>query len=1026
MSLVLLHLTDIHIRGGSAPILRNANAIAASVNGTLADAELVVVMVSGDVAFSGAQEQYAAATDFFNELRDRLSAEARCPIEFLVCPGNHDCDFTQNSQSRKNNILGIQSGGQVDESVIAECTRIQDEFFKFRDGLETWPEVEGDRLWRTVSATVSGKKVVLDALNVSWISNIREDQDLYFPVGRYESTVLSTPSDVRVVMFHHPLNWFSANTYRLFRKTVREAGSVVLTGHEHVGNVGSISDTESGSSVYVEGKVLQEGSGNLTDTGFYVLHVDLEHMKFTHTEFSYRAQCYEPVSTQEWGVPSARSGQITPSPAFMRVLADPGAIIHPGVPAGLTLQDIYVYPDLRKVHSRRQTGEFNDSQILKKPSSIKGGVILKCDERTGSTSLLYQLFESYLTQGFAPLIIRGSDIKRANLGHLREIVDAAIKEQYAAEHRLAVSQRSRSELVLLVDDVDESRVLDAAGRFALLAQLRQIADHLIVVVSTSFGLDEVLEHDRNESLVDIDQYEIQPLGYRKRAELVRRWVTLGGRSLPGEELIAECDKAERLIAVAMQKSLIPSAPLYLLILLQSISGGKSGDLKESSLGYYYEFLMTEALLAAGVHRAKLTEHHQYAMYLAWEFSSSPLRRLGKGALRAFNDKFSQEFFRMDLDAELRILLDARILIEFGDEYEFRYPYMYYHLQGRYLSANIDSQDTRDHVARCCNHLYVRHYANTILFLAHHENGDWLLRTMKAAMAQLFEDYEAVAFNGDTVRINSLISEAPALVYRGGAPEKHREERNRQLDARDQAIQSEGGGDGLKDAEDPADNLSLSSQIVMLIKTTEIIGQVLKNQYSTIRRPVKRDLLEALFDGSLRALQRFYLDLEGDSERLFASMRRAVEKAGHEDNVIRREKLARRYLADIVQSVSFAIVGHAAASVNAGELADDIAETVASKVLLDQKDKVVSYGYRLMELAVRLDSAQPIPRTKIVELLEGNRSDIVARRIITLLVLNRLYMFKTSESDMQWIQSKLEIPLQQQHQIAYAHGGRLLN
>jgi len=244
MSLLLLHLSDIHIRGGADPILKEADAIASTLNGDAATASLIVIVVSGDIAFSGTKQEYIAAKLFLERIRKQVKSEARCSVEFLICPGNHDCNFKENNASRNNNISAITDNGDVDDSVIKSCTRIQQEFFKFRDDLETWKQFTGDQLWRTVEIKVEGKTLLFDSLNVSWVSKIKEDKNLSFPVSRYEDSARNRPSDARFMVFHHPLNWFNGNSYRPFRKLLREVGSMLISGHEHIGNVGMLISTQ--------------------------------------------------------------------------------------------------------------------------------------------------------------------------------------------------------------------------------------------------------------------------------------------------------------------------------------------------------------------------------------------------------------------------------------------------------------------------------------------------------------------------------------------------------------------------------------------------------------------------------------------------------------------------------------------------------------------------------------------------------------------------------------------------------------
>lgn len=424
MSLLLVHLSDIHIRSNLDPILKKGEAIAKALNERVAKAKLIVIVISGDIAYSGNRKEYQAAKSFLEGIRKYIKSEARCDVEFLICPGNHDCDFNTNNESRKNNIIGVQSGGSVDESVIKSCTRIQDEFFKFRDGLETWKSPSTDRLWRTASAVVSGKTILFDSLNVAWVSNLKEDKNLFFPVERYKHEVLTQTADIRFIAFHHPFNWFSNPTYRPFRKLLRRVGSVLISGHEHEGNVGQLEDTESGQSVYIEGRVLQESSGDLAGTGFFILDVDLDAMTFTHIGFDYAGDYYRPqANSRTWTMPESKSGRLAPSTEFRRLLDDAGAISHPETASPISLQDIYVYPDLCKVHERAKAREFLDAKLLKDPKNTREGVVLQCDERTGGTSLLYQLFLAYLDQGFAPILIRGSDIKRSNNGHIDGLAD---------------------------------------------------------------------------------------------------------------------------------------------------------------------------------------------------------------------------------------------------------------------------------------------------------------------------------------------------------------------------------------------------------------------------------------------------------------------------------------------------------------------------------------------------------------------------------------------------------------------------
>ncbi|MBK7491531.1 MAG: hypothetical protein IPI17_05615 [Nitrosomonas sp.] len=103
--------------------------------------------------------------------------------------------------------------------------------------------------------------------------------------------------------------------------------------------------------------------------------------------------------------------------------------------------------------------------------------------------------------------------------------------------------------------------------------------------------------------------------------------------------------------------------------------------------------------------------------------------------------------------------------------------IFYYLKGQYLSENLLDPGVRDYIGHCCQHLYVRDHANTVLFLAHHTNDDFVLKAIAEALHNLFKGRNPIKFDGDTGVINQLIADAPKLIYSGETPTEHRARRN---------------------------------------------------------------------------------------------------------------------------------------------------------------------------------------------------------------------------------------------------------
>lgn len=110
MNIALLHLSDIHISSASDPVLSRTNKIRAALNEAVPEAAGCVIVVSGDVAFSGKQSQYEAASLFLEQLKAQLLELPLLQAVHILCaPGNHDCDFEDESDVREFLLTDIRA-----------------------------------------------------------------------------------------------------------------------------------------------------------------------------------------------------------------------------------------------------------------------------------------------------------------------------------------------------------------------------------------------------------------------------------------------------------------------------------------------------------------------------------------------------------------------------------------------------------------------------------------------------------------------------------------------------------------------------------------------------------------------------------------------------------------------------------------------------------------------------------------------------------------------------------------------------
>jgi hypothetical protein len=235
----LVHISDLHVHDDKDRVLHYLSLLPTALSTEISSSEQIVVIVSGDLAFSGSPKEYAELGVAFDDLAAQFQRSSANRVSWVLAPGNHDGSFKNSSRNRLNNIAAILREGEtgIDESVISACVEPQLPYFAFEERYSPpGTHVFKDKLVEIQQLKVADKVITFWALNASWMSRVPEVQgDLVFPVERYaEKTQL--PSDFRFAIIHHPLNWYAQSAYHPLRELLTKNFCAVFSGHEHVSN----------------------------------------------------------------------------------------------------------------------------------------------------------------------------------------------------------------------------------------------------------------------------------------------------------------------------------------------------------------------------------------------------------------------------------------------------------------------------------------------------------------------------------------------------------------------------------------------------------------------------------------------------------------------------------------------------------------------------------------------------------------------------------------------------------------------
>lgn len=1005
MSALILHLTDLHVSSATDSILSRGASIARCLNNRLPDASVVFLVLTGDIAMSGKKAEYEYARTFLKTILAEIRSQKDVPVEFLIVPGNHDCNFEGGQVLRTSLLKDVLTHvGAMPDEMIDALSAVQDEFFNFRNSLITQNSlVLDERLWTIQEFNVEGKRIWFDSLNAAWMSTKHEKPGVVvYPYESY-TEFKPTDADLRLGLIHHPLNWYNQINYQGLKNFLHGLEDFLISGHEHMGNASVRSDARNGECVFIEGSALQSGG----KSGFNIIELRLDTGEFLCERFEHSGERYDRQTDEQWlpirPLPDRVRSELQIAKSFKDVLTDPGATLHhPDKPA-LQLDDFYVFPDLdlqsseRKLAGKRGAlSKKKSSRSLTIPEGANPNVILEGNENAGKTRLLHQIFASFHARDYLPVLIDGRKIKSSHPADLQKVINSAVADQYGKDNIAAFEQYDIAKKILLIDDFDQSP-LQERFKDSLYKYIAEAFGLRVLTVGENFGVGELFSGDKLEPLAGYVHYKILPFGYERRGDIVRKWNRLGITEVTSNnQWLSACSQAEKLIEAARLQHVATTVPIMVLSLLNLGTSGITKEMHNSSFAHYFYYLIVGALSKTGVRQEALPKFLGFATHLSWfiKFYGIDLE-ISESQFQDFCASYTLRWTKVSPEEMLEALTKSRLFKQHGDSIRFTYQYAYYYFLGKYTNIFMHEVDVKEYLTFCMKNLYVRECANTLLFLAHHSDNALVLEGVAAALHEhLAEVVPATFSKSDVQSISGLIANAPSLVFEKKDPVVHRTEIERFQDANDC------GDDGLAATPAPPEKKrNFVDEITSISKTIEIAGALITNQYASLSRDKKNYSINLVFESSLKVIRGFY-DLIGDEpELLIRALAARVKSKRQSLTTSESEEMSRHALALIIKLVSMAFVEKAGQHLTSPDLADNVDDVIRANPTL---------AMQLIRISQQLSTAGRLPQAAIKAIIRDEKDNPCVMSVLQLLILKRLYMFDTDHEDKDWAISTFKL------------------
>lgn len=1007
MKVSILHLSDIHFSvTKDNPILNRTEAIAKAVSSHPCG-DTIIIVVTGDIAFSGRKEEYDIAASFFEDLQLKIYQRTNVLPSLVIVPGNHDCDFTLPNQPRERILKGICSS-DIEQETYNLGTSVQVEYNAFASHIKTPLKVFAEGIGYEISRLdVSEALITFRLHNTAWMSKRNETVGIVLPVTTLPSSQTDglLNADLSVGIMHHTLNWLLPECGRQLRKDLHATCDIVLTGHEHEsGGYQSAGDNRE-IIEYREGGILQS-TNNLGTSSFNFICIDTKEQlidihQFTLKDGAYltRGASYSRKFTRNL---RRLKKTFSVSDEMTRKLDDLEIVFKHPYKGTLLLDDLFVYPEYHEIsypgskNTQKQIREASVDLLNESPY-----IYFAAPEKAGKTMFSKRLFLDLHAQGIVPILAKGKSFRKSDDKYIRVCISELVTEQYSKDAIEPYLQLARSERAIIIDDYDQAK-LNGKHRDNLLRNLASLFDKVILLGHNDSRWEELYEAVQsqekifNPAILSYKHYELVELGPVKRSDLITRWHQAGATSeIDPNEVHRKSIEAEEIISSTIGKNLLPAYPLFILLLIQQLESRDSATTAHGAQGYLYESLITDSLVATSDYAADLDIKYTYLSDLAYKLFHDVDHAISVTELEKWHFKHCNDcLIELDYRKLIADLIRARILKERDGFYVFVYPYMRYYFTARHLSDNIGTTETKELIKKLTCQLHWQEAANILIFLAYLCKDEFVLNTIIEAATTLF--FETAIFNYASPPdfLGRLETSSVKLILDAMSLSQARRD---ELLLREK-IERENDANENEELNIP-EGISKINSLNSATKTIEILGQILRSFPGSLSPYDKVRIAKECYNLSLRAtgfclafLEKYGPDISKELIKLTTTLHPESSKESLEQET-------NAFMYGLCGRIAFGMVKHVSRAVGLEELAP-----VFNKILEDSDNG----SYEIIDLSVKLDHNQHFPKIEAIKIYEQFNEVSFSRDLIRTLVWYHLHMFPVPYDIRQSICTKLYI------------------
>lgn len=533
------------------------------------------------------------------------------------------------------------------------------------------------------------------------------------------------------------------------------------------------------------------------------------------------------------------------------------------------LDDVFIHRKLQKsIFTSSGSGEMITEEISSKLMKYTR-VLLHGDSLSGKTSLAYWMYKNYLDKGMIPVYIE-VDASEKLSGNINNRIDNDLLDQYTTktDNKIKIDNIDRTKIVPIIDNFHLANKQDEHVK-----QIEKEYHNSVLVYNDTF-LSDIKKHKVVGDYAVFRPRELMP---SERRKLVRKLIEVFDKSKleeilnlqkknPREKEHEYVTRLDEHIGKNIAGSMIPTYPVYILSMLvdgASISSGSGSSF--ATLGQYYATLLDTSISKAGVDKLDKNLYWNFLREMAFELREKNISSMEQDSYKEFIDSYTDKFpMYIETKDVIENLKKANIIEQNEQFIKFKYPYIYYFFVSEYISYYMNDQEHKMNkiVDQMVNKIGLKENAFILIFLANNDKKGKkdLIKKITSLLDKCMEHFEPAELTKKEIKdekdvlFNRLL---PIKTFGSNNPERTQiaiDNKDRVDDIRERNKEEKTMD---VDSDDDPDTIDIK----VSIRGIEVLGHILKNEFTTMSKDELQHSFESAIKNHLRITKYFFAYIE---------------------------------------------------------------------------------------------------------------------------------------------------------------------